>query len=149
METIEERTDYNQAELDYPDEGQVVDTPEDYGYQQQEDQTPVPVRIVEELPADRTLREWSPQTILVPTGRTVQVGSRDDLRRTRLVVKNTDVTNYVTLTRGETDAAFVGYQLLANEREVFYHKGAVWARANTADCVVTVYSEYEVDDDAD
>lgn len=137
-----QRTDLNEATLDYPDTDLTPDVPEDYGFPPPE--RAVPVYLTEAPPSDRTLVDWSAGTYTADTVKAVQVGSAAERGRRRIVVRNLDDTNAVFVLRSNTDANFAGFKIPAGGSEEFLHNSAVWVRAETADVEVTVFAEFDV-----
>jgi hypothetical protein len=139
------RTDLGRAELDYPDEGQTVE--QDYGFPVDgRIEIPVPVYMVEAPPSDRSLRDWSAQTVTTGTENAIQIGAAADRGRRRVVVRNLDDTDSVVLLRKSTDSDFAGYTLPPNTEVEFQHNHALWVRADANSPQVSVLSEYDVDD---
>lgn len=138
-----QRTDLNEAVLDYADEGQTVD--EDYGFPPVPE-TPVPVYVVEAPPADRTLVDWTSGTVTVDTAVAAQIGGAANRQRRRVIVRNHDETNGVYIIRESTASNFTGYLLPAGQREVFEHNHQMWVRADVADVQISWFSEFDVDD---
>lgn len=139
-----QRTDLNEATLDYPDTDMQPDVPEDYGFPPPD--RSVPVYLTEAPPTDRSMVDWSAGTYTADTVKAVQVGAAADRGRRRIVIRNTDQTNYVTVLRNSTDSDFAGYRIPAGSSEEFLHNHAVWVRANTADVVVTVFAEFDIEE---
>lgn len=139
-----QRTDLNEATLDYPDTDMEPDSTEDYGFPATEPS--VPVYLTEAPPGDRSLRDWSAGTYTADTVKAVQVGSAADRGRRRIVVRNLDETNGVYVLRSNTDQNFAGYKIPAGASEEFEHNHAIWVRAETADVEVTVFAEFDVEE---
>lgn len=139
-----ERTNLNEATLDYPDTDQTPDVPEDYGFPLPE--RSVPVYLTEPAPSDRTLVDWSSGTYTADTVRAVQVGSAAERGRRRIVVRNLDDANAVFVLRSNTDQNYTGYKIPAGSSEEFLHNSAVWVRAETADVEITVFAEFDLAD---
>lgn len=142
-----QRTDMNEATLDYPDNGKAPDKSSDYGWPEEGHEAAVPVYLTESIPADRVYRDWSAGTYTVDDTRAHQLGDTDR-RRTRLVLRNLDDTNSVTIVRNATDLLFAGFTLPPGEEVVFLHTEAVWVRATASatSVSVSVLNEFEVDD---
>lgn len=140
-----QRTDLNEATLDYPDTDKAPDSPEDYGWEDQPERS-VPVYLTEAPPNDRVLRDWSAGTYTVDTVKATQVGSAADRGRRRIVVRNLDDANAVFALRSNTDQNYAGYKIPAGASEEFEHNHAIWVRAETADVEVTVFSEFDIDE---
>lgn len=139
-----QRTDLNEATLDYPDTDMQPDVPEDYGFPAPE--RSVPVYLTEAPPADRTMVDWSAGTYTADTAKAVQVGAASDRGRRRIVVRNMDNTNYVTVLRNSTDSVFAGYRIPAGSSEEFLHNHAIWVVADTAAVVVSVFAEFDIEE---
>ena len=140
-----ERTDLGRAELDYADEGQTVH--EVYGFPPNPRvEIPVPVYMVEAPPSDRTLRDWSAQTVTTNDTTSIQVGAAADRGRRRVLLRNLDDTDSVVLLRNSTDSDFAGYTLPPNTEVEFQHNHALWVRAVANTPQVSVLSEFDVDD---
>lgn len=140
-----QRTDLNESELDYADEGQIVDQPLGFN-EDPRVEIPVPVYMVEAPPSDRTLRDWSAGTFTTSTTVEIQVGASADRGRRRVVVRNLDDTDSVILLRSNTDSDFAGYTLPPNTEAEFTHNHALWVRAAANSPQVAVFSEFDVDD---
>jgi hypothetical protein len=140
-----QRTDLGRAELDYADEGQAVE--QDFGFPPEgRVEIPVPVYMVEAPPSDRTLRDWSAQTVTTGTENAIQIGAAADRGRRRVLVRNLDDTDSVVLTRRSTDSDFAGYTLPPNTEVEFQHNHALWVTAVANSPQVSVLSEFDVDD---
>lgn len=142
-----QRTDLNEATLDYPDTDTAPDAPENYGWPESEEPPhSVPVYLTEAPPNDRALRDWSAGTYTADTVNAVQVGAAADRGRRRIVVRNLDDANAVFVMRDSTHQNFAGYKIPAGTSEEFLHNSAVWVRAETADVEVTVFAEFDVEE---
>lgn len=140
-----QRTDLNESELDYADEGQTVS--EQLGFPDgPRVEIPVPVYMVEAPPSDRTLRDWSAATLTTSTTNAIQIGAAADRGRRRVLIRNLDDTDSVVLLRQSTDSDFAGYTLPANEEVPLSHNHAIWVRASANNPQISVLSEFDVDD---
>jgi len=79
--------------------------------------------------------------VTVTTAAAVEVLAARPTRR-QAVLKNLDGSNYVGIDTG-TAVAATGYRLKANEQVEITTTGAISGRANTGDCVCTVWEEYD------
>jgi hypothetical protein len=140
-----QRTDLNEATLDYPDTDLTPDSPEDYGWQDDPPQS-VPVYLTEAPPSDRSVVDWSAGTYTAGTTSAVQVGAAGDRGRRRVVVRNLDNTNAVYALRESTHQNFSGFKIPAGASEEFLHNHAIWIRAETANVEVSVFAEFDVEE---
>jgi len=147
-ETQEERTEETPPS-DYPTgvEGDYkIDTANDYGYQHRpEEQQPVGVYLATPIPVARPIIEWSSATITVGLTGGTQIASADR-RRHRFIVRNLDAANTVYLMREQVNQNFTGYAIGPGREVEFTHCSAMWARADTAACIISYFSEFELEE---
>lgn len=140
MKDIEERT--VQPGSDYATEAYETD----FGHEVNEEDA-LGVYLIQPPPSVHIDTDWHASTHTV-SDTSIQIMARNR-NRTRAVVRNLDAALSVYLGRESMVHGYLGYTLAPGAELELTHNDAVWCKAATDDCLVTVMQEFTLDEQYD